>query len=164
MRRTLLAAILQPFIPPFIAEGRVGHVQQSSTSPSTYEDAEIALVYLVDRSDKAKELLAGLLGRTEDAIALLWRWIEHADFPPEAYNRIQRQVEWAEERLGNENRGTFRKHMVDYARYRSDRDHEQRVYKGDAVTEFVYVVELASRLRDNAGTQVAPATYSTGVL
>lgn len=73
-----------------------------------YEDAEIALVYLVERSDKAKELLAGLLGRTEDAIALLWRWIEHADFPPEAYNRIQRQVGWAKERLGKENRGMIK--------------------------------------------------------
>jgi adenine-specific DNA-methyltransferase len=39
--------------------------------------------------------------------------------------------------------GTFHKHAVDYARYRSDRDHEQRVYKGDVVTEFVYTVELA---------------------
>jgi hypothetical protein len=70
-----------------------------------YEDAEIALVYMVERSDKARKLLAGLLGRTEHAIDLVWRWIEHADFPPEAYNRIQRQVEWAEQALGKENRG-----------------------------------------------------------
>jgi adenine-specific DNA-methyltransferase len=40
--------------------------------------------------------------------------------------------------------GTFCKHAVDYARYRSDRDHEQRVYKTDLVTEFVYTVELAA--------------------
>jgi hypothetical protein len=73
-----------------------------------YENAEIALVYMVKRSDKAKALLAGLLGRTEHAIDLVWRWIEHADFPPEAHNRIQRQVQWAEERLGNENRGKIR--------------------------------------------------------
>jgi adenine-specific DNA-methyltransferase len=38
--------------------------------------------------------------------------------------------------------GTFRKHALDYSRYRSDRDHEQRVYKSDIVTEFVYTVEL----------------------
>jgi len=73
-----------------------------------YEDAEIALIYLVDRSDNAKSLLASLLGRTEDAIDLLWRWIEHADFPAEAYNRIQRQVEWAEEALGKSNRGKIK--------------------------------------------------------
>jgi adenine-specific DNA-methyltransferase len=38
--------------------------------------------------------------------------------------------------------GTFHKHAVDYARYRSDRDHEQRVYKSDVVTEFVYTMEM----------------------
>jgi hypothetical protein len=73
-----------------------------------YEDAEIALVYMVERSDRAKALLAGLLGRTENAIDLVWRWMEHADFPPEASNRIQRQVEWAEEKLGKENRGKIK--------------------------------------------------------
>jgi hypothetical protein len=70
-----------------------------------YEDAEIALVYLVERSDKARELLAKVLGRTEGAIDLVWRWVDHADFPPEAHNRIMRQVEWAEVQLGAENRG-----------------------------------------------------------
>lgn len=70
-----------------------------------YNEAEIALVYLVDRSDEAKQLLAGLLGRTPDAIDLVWRWVEHADFPPEAHNRIRRQVEWAEDQLGTDNRG-----------------------------------------------------------
>lgn len=40
--------------------------------------------------------------------------------------------------------GTFCKHSVDYARYRSDRDHEQRVYKANAVTEFLYTVELTA--------------------
>jgi adenine-specific DNA-methyltransferase len=38
--------------------------------------------------------------------------------------------------------GTFNKYAVDYARYRSDRDHEQRVYKADVVTEFVYALEM----------------------
>lgn len=72
-----------------------------------YQDAEIALLYLVARSDEAKGLLARLLGRTEDAIDLVWRWIEHADFPPEAHNRIRRQVQWAEDRLGEDNRGNI---------------------------------------------------------
>lgn len=70
-----------------------------------YEDAEIALIYLVGRSDEAKELLAKLLGRTEDAIDYVWRWVEKAAFPPEAEGKIKRQVEWAEERLGAKNRG-----------------------------------------------------------
>lgn len=73
-----------------------------------YEDAEIALVYMVARSDKGKKPLAGLLGRTEHAIDLLWRWIEDADFPPEAYNRIQRQLQWAQDRLGKENVGKIK--------------------------------------------------------
>ena len=73
-----------------------------------YEDAEIALLYMVERSDKAKQLLADLLGRTENAIDLVWRWMENADFPPEAYNRIQRQAEWAEEKLGKDNRGKIK--------------------------------------------------------
>lgn len=34
--------------------------------------------------------------------------------------------------------GSFNKYALDYGRYRSDRDHEQRVYKTDVVTEFVY--------------------------
>lgn len=70
-----------------------------------YEDAEIALVYLVARSDRAKRLLAQLLGRTEGAIDMVWRWIEHAGFPAEADNKIKRQAEWAEEQLGTGNRG-----------------------------------------------------------
>jgi adenine-specific DNA-methyltransferase len=46
--------------------------------------------------------------------------------------------------------GTFRKHAVDYARYRSDRDHEQRIYKADVVTEFIYTVELTAASRHAA--------------
>lgn len=73
-----------------------------------YSDAEIALIYLVDKSDEAKHLLASLLGRTPGAIDYVWRWVAHAGFPPEAYNQIMRQVEWAEERLGAENRGKIK--------------------------------------------------------
>ena len=53
--------------------------------------------------------------------------------------------------------GTLRTFTRDYSRYRSDRDHDQRVYKGDVVTEYVYAVELdraAARLRP-AGTRAA---------
>lgn len=39
--------------------------------------------------------------------------------------------------------GTFRTHEKDYARYRSDRDHEKRVYQGDRVTEYVFTMRLA---------------------
>lgn len=37
---------------------------------------------------------------------------------------------------------TFRRFAVDYARYRSDKDHEQRNYKADRVTEYVFAVQL----------------------
>jgi hypothetical protein len=70
-----------------------------------YEEAEVALVYLIQRSDKADELLAELLGRTPGAISMMRRWDEGADFPPEAYNRIKRQFEAAERILGAGNRG-----------------------------------------------------------
>ena len=79
--------------------------KQPSRYGKHYEKAEIALIYLVDRSDTAKRLLAQLLGRTEHAIDWVWQWIHHADFPSEVHNRIQRQVEWAEQELGKENRG-----------------------------------------------------------
>lgn len=87
---------------------RCHYSSKASKHRKHYEDAEIALVYLVKRSDNAKRFLASLLGRTEDAIDLVWRWIEHADFPPEAGNRIQRQVEWAEEAFGKSNRGKIK--------------------------------------------------------
>jgi adenine-specific DNA-methyltransferase len=38
--------------------------------------------------------------------------------------------------------GTLRTFTQDYARYRSDSDHDRRVYKGDSVTEYIYTVEL----------------------
>lgn len=72
---------------------------------SPYEDAEIALVFLVGRSQAAREKLAKLLGRSEGAVDLIWRWIEHAAFPPGADNRIKRQVEAAEKIFGSSNQG-----------------------------------------------------------
>ncbi len=73
-----------------------------------YNKAEIALIYLVDRSPKAKDLLATILGRTPHAIDYVWRWVDGAGFPPQADNRIKRQIEWAEQRLGPENRARIR--------------------------------------------------------
>ena len=66
-----------------------------------YLDSEIALLYLIERSDTAKELLAQLLERSEDAIDMVWRWIEGADFPEDAENRIHRQVETIRDLLGD---------------------------------------------------------------
>ena len=71
-----------------------------------YEDSEIALLYIFARSSEAKELLAELLKRSEEAIDMVWRWIEHAGFPAEADNKIKRQVERIENILGEEQRGT----------------------------------------------------------
>ena len=79
--------------------------EQPRKSGEHYEDAEIAMVYLVKKSDAARELLAHLLDRTPGAIDFVWRWVAHADFPREAEGQIKRQVEWCEERLGVENRG-----------------------------------------------------------
>lgn len=73
-----------------------------------YQDAEVALVFLVERSDKADHLLAQLLGRTEGAISMMRRWDEGADFPTEAHNRIRRQFEAAEAILGAQNRGKIK--------------------------------------------------------
>jgi adenine-specific DNA-methyltransferase len=51
--------------------------------------------------------------------------------------------------------GSFNKYAVDYARYRSDRDHEQRVYKADVVTEFVYTIEMKRAKASIPPTRVA---------
>jgi len=71
-----------------------------------YQDSEIALVYVFARSSEAKELLAALLQRSEDAIDMVWRWIEHAGFPSEADNKIKRQVERIERIVGEDPRGS----------------------------------------------------------
>lgn len=73
-----------------------------------YEDAEVALVYLVEGSKEADELLAQILSRSPGAINMMRRWADGADFPPEAYNRIQRQFEWAEKKLGAANKSKIR--------------------------------------------------------
>ena len=73
-----------------------------------YNDAEIALIYLVEPSDEAKALLANTLGRTEGGIEMVWRWVDHARFPTGAFNKIRRQVEWAENQLGVPNRGKIK--------------------------------------------------------
>lgn len=38
--------------------------------------------------------------------------------------------------------GTFRRHEIEYARYRADSDRADRVYKADRVTEYVFSFEL----------------------
>ena len=80
----------------------------ASKAGKHYEDAEVALVYLVESSLKADELLATLLGRTEGAINMMRRWADGADFPPEAYNQIKKQFAWAEEKLGSANKGKIK--------------------------------------------------------
>jgi hypothetical protein len=80
----------------------------ASKAGKHYTDAEIALVYLVEGSKEADELLAKLLGRTEGAINMMRRWADGADFPAEAFNRIKKQFEWAEEKLGKANKGSIK--------------------------------------------------------
>lgn len=72
-----------------------------------YDDAEVELAFLVARSPEGKDDLASLLGRTGDAIDLLWRWCDMAQFPERAGNEIQRQVAAIRARLGDEARGCW---------------------------------------------------------
>jgi hypothetical protein len=85
-----------------------GSMARAPKAGRHYDDAEVALVYLVEKSPEADELLAQLLGRTSDAINMMRRWRDRADFPPGAYNRIKRQFEWAEDRLGPKNLGKIK--------------------------------------------------------
>lgn len=73
-----------------------------------YEDSEVALVYLVEGSPEADALLAQLLRRTEGAINMMRRWVNGAKFPPQANNRIKKQIEWVESRFGPDNRGVVK--------------------------------------------------------
>jgi len=79
--------------------------KQAAKAGKHYENAEVALVYLVEGSPKSDELLAALLDRTPDAINMMRRWADGADFPPEAYGRIKKQFEWAEAHFGAINKG-----------------------------------------------------------
>lgn len=81
-----------------------------------YDDAEVELVFLVAASAENRTDLARLLGRTEDAVDLLWRWCDGAHFPDRARNEISRQVEAVRARLGDEARGSWREVPVEFRR------------------------------------------------
>ena len=59
--------------------------KESTSRPERHgEDwrvGEVALLYLVEKSDEAKKKLAALLDRTEDAVDFAWRWCDEANFP-----------------------------------------------------------------------------------
>ncbi len=74
----------------------------------SYRAGEIALMYLVGRSQKSKKILAELLERTEDAVDLVWGWWEGRRFPPHATNVICRQVEGVRRILAKGVRGKLR--------------------------------------------------------
>jgi hypothetical protein len=65
-----------------------------------YRDAEIALVYLIQKTPEAMATLADLLGRTPEAVDLLWGWCAGRNFPKTANNQIKRQVERVKQLLG----------------------------------------------------------------
>lgn len=73
-----------------------------------YDDVEISLLYLVERSPESIEIMTDLLKRTEGGVVMAWRWIEKANFPPEAANRIKRQVTAAEKRFGKRACGSIK--------------------------------------------------------
>ena len=74
----------------------------------SYQPGEIALLYLVRRSPKAKKMLAEILERTEDAVDLVWGWCEGRPFPPEATGVIFRQIEVVRRILGKSVRGKLK--------------------------------------------------------
>jgi hypothetical protein len=73
-----------------------------------YDDVEISLLYLIERSPEAVAIMADLLGRTPGGVEMAWRWIEKANFPPQAENQIKRQAEAAERRFGRAARGSIK--------------------------------------------------------
>jgi adenine-specific DNA-methyltransferase len=103
---------------------------------------------LPDADRKSKWSVAGecvaafrdLIGNV-DARFVLLSYNNEGIIPPEAVEEVF--AEFGEP-------GTFKRYAVDYARYRSDRDHEQRVYKADVVTEFVYAIAM-KRATSRAG-------------
>jgi hypothetical protein len=72
----------------------------------SYTEDDVELIFRCKRSRSNAEKLAEFLGRTPTAIDFVWRWIDEADFPNRAFNRIKRQVEQVRERLGQSARGT----------------------------------------------------------
>jgi hypothetical protein len=82
--------------------------KKASRRGEHYDDVEISLLYLIERSPKSVEIMADLLRRTEGGVVMAWRWIEGANFPPEAENQIKRQSEAAERRFGKKARGSIK--------------------------------------------------------
>ena len=66
----------------------------------SYKLGEIALVYIFEESDESKHLLADLLGRSEQAIDFIYRWISGGNFPKGSHNAIKRQVALVQSKLG----------------------------------------------------------------
>jgi hypothetical protein len=83
-------------------------VRKATRRGDHYDDVEISLLYLIERSSKSVEIMAELLGRTKGGVEMAWRWIEKANFPAEAENRIKRQAEAAEKRFGKKARGSIK--------------------------------------------------------
>lgn len=79
----------------------------ASREKAAWEIGEVALVFLVQKSEGAKKRLAELLSRSEGAIDFAWRWCDSAKFPKEAENRIDESLPWVRHVLGVENRGTL---------------------------------------------------------
>ncbi len=72
-----------------------------------YRQDEIALVFLVARSDESKAALAQRLQRTPSAIDWIWRWMDGQveNFPARAWNRLVRQIVEVRTALGDARRG-----------------------------------------------------------
>jgi adenine-specific DNA-methyltransferase len=89
-----------------------------------------------------RDLIANL-----DARHVLLSYSNEGIIPPEAVEDVFRE-------FGQP--GTFKRHALDYARYRADSDREDRVYKADRVTEYIFSCELRG-----AGHRARPESVAT---
>ncbi len=58
--------------------------------------------------------------------------------------------------------GSFRRHELDYARYRADSDRDVRVYKADRVTEYVFSFELKRLSRATRSEAATTTSHNAG--
>ena len=66
-------------------------------------------MYIIDESDEAKEFLAGQLGRTIEAVSLIYAWIKRGNkLPKRARNRIWSQVKTVRSKLGSSKEGIIK--------------------------------------------------------
>jgi adenine-specific DNA-methyltransferase len=116
-------------VPELIAKGWFEAVPELRGKTGLIPDADKKSRWSV--AGECEAVFADLI-RNANARYIVLSYNNEGIISPETVDQLFREV-------GRE--GTIAKHAVEYTRYRSDRDHEQRSYKTDVVTEFIYTVE-----------------------